>query len=147
VATVGQIRNAIKATLKTGIPGLNVYEAVEDVVECPAAVVSIRPGNALHPSATFEGAFARGLDEWYFEVWLFVNRRSGAYAQKELDEYLTGSGPKSIRQCLYLKPDVGLGDGTDVDVKSMMNYGAEYSYLKIPHVGATLNLCVRTSGS
>lgn len=142
MATVEQIRDALVTTIRSNITGVQVYARFEDVIEAPAIVVSVNPKE----SADFTGAFARGLDQWNFELHVFANRREGGYAQKELDQFLTGSGSKSIRQVLYQNPTIGLSE-TDAFVEGVKNYGGENPYAKIPHVGATVNVCVRTSGT
>jgi hypothetical protein len=139
VSSVTQIRESFRQTITSAIPGLNVYRNVEDVVEVPAVV-------AMPRECDYAGAMQRGLDTWEFDLYVLVARRDGGYAQEELDQYLTGDGPKSIRQALYDHPTLGLPD-TDAFVKGVKGYGGNFQVARIQHIGAILKVTVRTDGS
>jgi hypothetical protein len=139
MSSVNQIRESFQSVLSSAIPGLNAYREVEDVVEAPAVV-------AIPRKADFAGALQRGLDTWEFDLYVLVRRREGGYAQQELDQYITGNGPKSIRRALYEHPTLGLPD-TDAFVKGVDGYGGQFQVARIHHVGAILKVTVRTDGS
>lgn len=139
MSSVHQIRESFRQVLTSAIPKLRVYREVEDVVETPAVV-------ALPRKADFAGAMQRGLDTWEFDLYVLVSRRDGGYAQQELDQYITGDGPRSIRQALYDHPTLGLPD-TDAFVKGVEGYGGNFQVARIQHVGAILKVTVRTDGS
>lgn len=146
MSTLAQIRDGLQATLQANITGLQVYDTIEDVVETPAAVIGLRPGTEIRPAVKFDQAFNRGLHEYFVELHLFVTHREGGYSQKDLDQYISSSGPKSIASIIWHNPTLGLPD-TDAFAESVINYNGQASVAKIQHVGATVILCVRTSGS
>ncbi|MFF8831383.1 hypothetical protein [Streptomyces sp. NPDC015131] len=140
MASLSQIRDAIKATLQSKIPGLHVYDTIPDIVQAPAAVVA-------PDKANFAVAMACGSDEWDFLIFVMMPRTDVRAAQDHIDPYLTGSGPKSIRQVFFKHSDLGLADGTDCFAKGVEKYGAEYEFGRITYIGAAVRLCVTTPGT
>lgn len=144
MASLTEIRAALKATVKSAIPDLNVYSEVSDVQQVPAVVVMPAPSSASGMACDFNGAMGRGLDQWTLDLYVLVARTDGVLAQKSLDQYVTGKGPKSIRQIIYSSPDIGLSDGTDVHVEGIREYGGSFVTAGIQHVGAVVRLTART---
>jgi hypothetical protein len=97
-------------------------------------------------TANFDGAMGRGMDTWRFDLFVLVQRGEFSVAQKQLDEYLSGSGDKSIRQVFFNNADLGLGDGTDANVDGVRDYGGKFETARMQHVGAIVRLTVRTPG-
>jgi len=142
MASLGQIRAGIRQVLE-GIDGLQVYDTVADVVQVPAVVVA-------PIQADFEVAMGRGTDKWILRLFVLVGRGDQRLAQQALDEYVTGAGPRSIRQRIYERDDLGLGDGTTAFVTGMprdVPYGGAFEGAQVPHIGACLLLEVHTPGT
>ncbi|MEU6674760.1 hypothetical protein [Streptomyces sp. NPDC046925] len=143
MASLTEIRAALKATLKAAVPDLSVYSEVPSVKQVPAVV----PMPAPRPdgmTCDFNGAFGRGMDEWTLDLFVLVAYGDPALAQKNLDQYVTGKGPKSIRQIIFNAPDLGLADGTDAHAEGIREYGGSFASAGIQHVGAVVRLTVRT---
>lgn len=144
MASLKQIRTAIATTLEQNIDGLLVSRTVRGVTQVPAAVVVPTPRPL---TADFTGAFQRGMDTWFLDIYVLVGIGEEEASQDELDSYLTGAGENSIRQVLYRNAAVGLTDGTDVSVTGVSDYGGAFGAADIDHVGAILKVTARTSGS
>lgn len=136
------MREALAGAIAAGIDGLITYDTLAGVTQVPAAIVLPSPKQ----TADFTGAFQRGLDTWFFDVYVLVGIGEYASAQNHLDSYLTGSGANSIRQVLYLNPTCGLPD-TDFFVSGITDYGGQHSAAAVEHIGACLKVTARTSGS
>lgn len=140
MSTLTEIREALTSTVKAGIATeVYAYERVGDVVQGPAIVV-------VPSKADFTGAFARGLDDWDFDVVVIIRRVDTAESQKVLDRFVTGSGPDSVREVLHNNPTLGLDD-TDAFAKGVDKYGGEFEIGNAPYLGAIIKVCVRTDGA
>lgn len=141
MSSVDAIRAAFKTTIQTFLganSGVSVYETWPGNPNFPAVVIEpLR--------ADFEGAMNNALDEWHFNVMIFESRADEQKAQKTLDKFITGVGPKSIRQAIYENPTLGLSDSTAV-VMSMRGYGAGTKAAGMSVVGVSLVVCVYTDG-
>lgn len=144
MASLTEIRAALKTTIRSTIPDLNVYSEVSDVQLVPAVIVT--PGEPWGGAMTcdFNGAMGRGMDTWTLDLFVLVARADGALAQKNLDQYLTGRGPKSIREVIFNHSDLGLPDGTDAHAEGIRAYGGRFETAGIQHVGAVVRITVRT---
>jgi hypothetical protein len=142
MASLQDIRDGIAAVVTGAIPGISVYADVPSVNQVPAMVVMPSP----KPSATFDGAFGRGLDTWYFDLYVLVPDNEATSAQTLLDSYLTGNGPQSLRLAFYNTPGLGLDDDTDAMATGIEGYGGKFVTAGIQQVGAVLKLTVRTPG-
>jgi hypothetical protein len=129
---MSQIRDAIKSTVSQ--VGLNVYDTVPDVSNSPAVVV-------LPVEIDFTKAMARGGDTYKFDLAVLVARTESRAAQEKLDQYITGAGPKSIREFLFHNSSLGLPD-VDCIVEKMRGYGGTFDTATTNFVGALLRLCV-----
>lgn len=139
--TLSEIRVAIDNTVQNRIPTMRGFNDVTDVAQLPAMVVM-----PARDTADFNGAMGRGLDTWRFDLYILVQRGEASVAQNSLDQYVSGSGPRSIRQCFYENHDLGLGDEVDAHVEGVREYGGKFQTARIDHVGAIVRLTVRTSG-
>ncbi|MFT2016295.1 hypothetical protein ACMA1D_10695 [Streptomyces sp. 796.1] len=139
MASLMELRTAVKTALQAQIPGLICYDTVPDVAQCPAVVV-------MPVDADFAVSLQRGTDTWNFDLFVLVPRTDSGLSQDRLDNYLSGSGPSSVRQAIYENRSLGLPD-TESLIKSMRGYGGEFATARIPHVGAVLRLVVHTSGT
>jgi len=139
--TLGEIRRAIDNTVQTSIPGLRGFNDVADVVQVPAMVVM-----PARDTADFSGAFGRGMDTWNFDLYVLVARTEASVAQGALDQYISGSGARSLRRVFYENPDLGLAGVDDAHCSGVREYGGKFQTARIEHVGAIVRLTVRTSG-
>lgn len=140
MSSLSQIRTALAETISEGVDSeLLTYDTVPDVAQLPAAVIRPRDCN-------FAKAFNRGLDEWDFDIFVLVGRTDTQGGQEQLDGFIAGAGPDSIREVLFNNPTMGLAD-SDAFVKGMSGYGGEFNTARITHVGAILKVVVRTVGS
>lgn len=131
-SSLTDIRAALKATITQA--GLNVYDTVQDVVNTPAAV--IEPFDA-----DFVVAMARGGDTYRFNLMVLQANTNTSNAQKILDPYLTGQGPKSIREFVFENCTLGLDD-VDAVVVSMKGYNGSPDVAGIQMIGAILRINV-----
>jgi hypothetical protein len=147
MATLTEIREAIRETVKANIPKLMVYDDVADVTQVPAVVVlPSRPSGTSGMVANFNGAFQRGMVTWNLDLYVLVARTDGLAAQKSLDSYISGRGERSVPNVLYTHPDLGLTDGTDANAEGIRDYGGAFEAQGISHVGAVIRVTVRTTG-
>lgn len=140
MSSLDEIRAAIAATLSANLSNVMVYEYSPDVFQLPAIIV--RPSVT---TANFEGAMQMGDDQWYFDIIAVVSRTQAQVAQKNLDAFLTGSGPQSIRQIIYDNENLGLDDSTAF-VVGVRSYGGSFIAASVAHIGAIVRLVVHTSG-
>lgn len=146
MATLTQIRDELKTVLKNNIDGLHVYSTVEDAVNFPAAVVMPSP-NLDIKTVKYGMSMARGHDEWHVNIYILIPRGADvAAAQDQLDQYLSGSGPKSIREVLWTNAAL-LPDGTDVSVESASGYGGNFETGNTPCVGAIIQTTILSPGT
>lgn len=133
MSSLTQIRDALKRTIIQS--GLNVYETVPDVTNSPAAVI-------MPDIADYLGAFGMGSDEYHFDIPVLVASHNIRDAQRQLDEFVTGKGEKSVREFLFRNSSLGLDD-VDCIVKGFKGYGPGYKSATTEFVGAVLKVCVR----
>lgn len=138
MASVTEIRDAIKTTIGAAIPTLHGYDTVPDSPELPALIVQPAGSN-------FHVAMGRGTDRWDFDLLVLVSWGDSGLAQDQLDGFITGAGASSIRQAVFNARTLGL-TGTDATVAGLSEYGIKTA-AAIDHVGAVLRLTVLTSGT
>ena len=98
-ATITIATEGIAERLNT-IAGLRVYENIADSFQPPAAMITI-------DTVDYHQAFRGGDSVYTFRISLMVGRTDDRTAQKKLDEYLSYSGNKSIRQAVEADPTLG----------------------------------------
>lgn len=142
MSSLAAIRTAIKTTLNAAIADLNTYDTVPDASNLPCVVVA--PVNA-----DFDVSMGRGLDTWHIDLFVLVSDSERKLAQDQLDSFVTGAGPRSIRQAIFLERTLGLSEatGTSAHISGMTSYGAKFTMSALPHVGAKLRLTVHTKGT
>lgn len=131
-SSLTDIRTAIKRTV--GQAGLNVYDTIPDVHNSPACMVE-------PAGIDFTNAMSMGGDVYRFDLFVLVSRTETRAAQQKLDQYITGEGPKSIREHIFRNCTLGLPD-VDCMVESMRGYGGNFDTAGSNFVGAVLRLCV-----
>lgn len=138
--TLTEIRIAIDRTVEHKIPSIRGFAQVSDVTQVPAMVVM-----PARDAADFTGAMGRGLDTWRFDLYVLVQAGEITVAQGALDQYLSGSGDRSLRQCFYEDNTLG-GVVDDASCETVREYGGKFQTARVDHVGAIVRLIVRTSG-
>jgi hypothetical protein len=138
-----EIRDAASATLVAAIPGLFGYPEISSVVNLPAVVVVPRGG-------TYEAGMGPGVDDLYlFDLDVLCSAADDVLAQNKLDAFLTGAGPRSIRQAVYASRDqrrdaFGLLN-CKARVTGWSGYRRGFEGAGVEHVGASVGLEVITS--
>ena len=133
-SSLQDILEAIKRTVSQ--TGLNVYDHQSDVTNSPACVI-------MPHSISFTGAMAMGGDDYDFDLAIVVANVNTKEAQRKLNQYITGKGPKSLREHLFRNGSLGLPD-VDCVIKGMRGYGGRFETATTNYVGAVLKLCVTT---
>lgn len=98
-ATITEAAEGLRERLAT-IIGLRVYEYLADSFQPPAAMVNI-------DTVDYHQAFRGGDSVYTFTITVFVARAEERTAQRKLDEYLSYSGQKSVREAI--ESDMSLG--------------------------------------
>ena len=139
MANMADIRDGLKTTV-SNISGLRCYDVIPDnAINFPVAIF-------IPTNIEFDLAMQRGTDLYTFDMLVAVQRADARTAQDKLDEFVTGSGSKSIRQVIYNNKTLGLAD-TDARVVNMTNYSADFNINGIDGIGANLEIQVYTKGS
>lgn len=139
MASLSEIRDAVKTTLESAIEGLTAYDTVPEVSNLPAAVV-------VPLTADFDVAMGRGTDTWEFDIPVLVSFTDADIAQDSLDDFVTGAGGKSIRQAVFQNKTLGLSD-VDAHISEMSDYGSSFEMASVQNIGAKLHLIVYTKGT
>lgn len=141
MASLGEIRSALKSTIESGVTTeLFTYDTVSDLVHLPAVVVEPAGADYAETMST--------ASRWTFKLYVLVSRADTDTAQELLDGFLSDTGSDSIRQALWNKPGLGLPDGAvEASVRSMRGYGGTHEDAKVSLVGAVLIVTVHTDGS
>jgi hypothetical protein len=137
MASIGEIRAAIKETLETAIPGLHVHALMAGVANVPAVVVQ-------PVEADYDGAMGRGLDTWNFDLIVLASRADERTSQERLDELVDGGGDRSVRKAIFDNRKLGLADGTQGHISGMSDYNGRHDVGTMTYAGATLRLVVTT---
>lgn len=141
MASLTAIRDAVKTTLEAAIPSLHVFPRIpDDTGGQPVAAV------LLPATADFAQAMGRGVDTWVFDLLVLVPIGDPDVGQATLDEYVTGAGPKSIRQAVFTARSLGL-DQVDAHVQAMTAYNVAFVAAGFDHLGGSLRLVVHTKGT
>jgi hypothetical protein len=138
--SLSDIRAALSDTIRSAGIGVYSYATVKDKGHLPAAIVE-------PIEADFNGAFHRGLDTWWFNLYVLVRGADEEAAQRKLDSYVTGAGEHSIRELLFNNKNLGLGptSGVEANVDSLKSYGGEFKWGGVEHIGAILKVRVVVS--
>ena len=83
------MREALMETIDANIDSLITYDTLAGVTQVPAAIVLPTPRPM---TADFTGAFQRGMDTWFLDIYVLVGIGEYAVAQNDLDDYLTFGG-------------------------------------------------------
>lgn len=106
------------------------YAQVRDRGNFPAVIIE-------PDTSDFAVSFQMGTDEWDFKLYVLVRCADEAIAQQQLDSFITGRGPDSIRQAIVENSSLGL-DGVSAHVYGMLGYGHGFHWEGTAHIGAIL---------
>ena len=98
-ATITSAAEGLRERLAT-IIGLRVYDHIADSFQPPAAMVSI-------DSVDYHQAFRGGDSVYTFTVSVMVARADDRTAQRKLDEFLSYSGDRSVREAIETDTTLG----------------------------------------
>lgn len=144
MASLKAARKALASTIQTRT-GIRCYYNIPDNPVLPCAVVVPDNSQLL--------TFGRGDDSYLFSVEVIASGGSDA-EQDWLDDALTGAGPSSIREAIYVDPTLGTAvytsdagalygaSATGIQDYRKMTVGAEGSL----HWSGRLHVEVVTSG-
>lgn len=138
MASLTQIREATAAVLAQ-IPGLTARPRVTGQIVGDTVVVE-------PAGSDFLVAMGRGTDTWALTLTVIVSGTDWEAGQLRLDDYVNGSGDRSIRQAIFANRSLGLPE-TDAHVAAMTGYGGSYEAAGSQHLSATLSLIVHTRGT
>jgi hypothetical protein len=138
---LAEIQAALATTIRTySNVDLFVYDGVEDMGNLPAIIVEPL-------EIDYEGAFARGMHTYEFNVFVLVGRNVASVGNNILNRMVSGTGNDSIYSIIEDHPDLGLGGSTTAQVYMMKGYGGSFDWAKISHTGAVLKVRVHTDGA
>lgn len=140
MARVSLIRDGLKARLAT-ISGLHAYARAPKELRLPAAVVVPESGVAIAYNATM----GRGSDDFTFRIFLLVSETVEDLSQHKLDDYLDGSGAKSIIAAIDADDTLG-GVVHFTRVVGVANYG-EITWAGVQYLGAEILMQVTAGGT
>ena len=135
MASLSSIRSGLSTRLAT-ISGLSVYSYVPDSIEPPTAVVGVMS------SVDYDSTMSRGSDLYEIPLYLYVSRVDAELSQDSLDEFLAGSGSKSIKQAIEGDSTLG-GVVSSARVVEASNYGV-YTINSIDYLGVEFNVEIIT---
>lgn len=140
MSSLANIKKAIAKTIEDHVTSeeINVYPYIPDLIQTPAVCVDVH-------MSKFDGAMARGDDMWRFNVYVAVQRTDAEEAQDFLDSFLESAGPRSVREAIFNKPDLGLDD-CQAFVSGVHEYGGGYRDARVDFIGAILRVDVHTDG-
>lgn len=96
----------------TAIPDLRVADHLPEQLNPPVAVIQIQ-------SVTFHRAMRGGLSAWEYVVTVIAGRMGERAAQRSLDNWMSWSGPWSVRAALETDQTLG-GVCSTVKVSDML---------------------------
>jgi hypothetical protein len=142
MASLGECRDAL-ANLLEGLPNLHGYARSPSAAPLlPAVIVMPR-------RCGFGLAMGGGVrDSYDLDLVVVVQTADEALAQAALDPFLSGTGPRSIRQAIFLAcasrgNGLGLAE-TRAAVTGWGAYGASFRFGTASYLGAVLACTVTT---
>ncbi len=138
MATLSQIRTAVKTIVESPTANLKVYPRIPGTPTSRAAVLRIA-------TADFAVTMGKGFDTWNLDLIVLLSTGDLDVAQQHLDEYIDGGGSNSIRAAVFATPGLGLSN-TSAHIAGVVGYGP-FDAAAYDHVGAILRLVVTTKPS
>lgn len=140
MADLDTINTAIATTLTDNIDGLAAHESWPEASISPCVIIG-------PTTADFAASFGRGTDVWMYSLYVLVGYGVASVAEAELNQLVSGGGPRSIRQTIFQHQDLGIANDCSACVTRMTDYGGRLEIGEIQFVGATLELKVSTTGN
>jgi hypothetical protein len=146
MATLAEIRTALADTVRTyvnasGTQDLYCYPYVSGTPNLPACLAMPGGGGRDNKAGDFTEAMARGTEVWWFQLIVLCARTDEDSGQQQLDQFIDKSGSRSIRQAIWNTPTLGRSD-LDAMVTGVAEYHGQYDMVRVPHVGAALQVKV-----
>lgn len=145
MSTLAQIRAGLADTVRSHVEAngidLYCYPYVKGVDTLPCMLVMPGGGGRDNKAGDFTMTMSRGTEKWSFQLLILCARVDEDSGQQELDKFIDKEGVASVRQAIWDKPDLGLGD-VDAMVTGVAEYHGEYDMVRVPHVGAALQVQV-----
>lgn len=146
MSSLAEIREGIANTIRDYVSDaedidLYCYPYAKGSINLPCVLVLPGGGGRDNKAGDFVMAMNRGTEKWSFQLIVLCSRTDEDSGQQVLDRLIDKEGPVSIRQALWQTPAVGLDD-VDVLVTGVSEYHGQYDMVRIPHVGAALQLQV-----
>ena len=110
--TIAQLRSGLKTNLQT-ISNLRVYDTLPDVVNPPAALISLE-------KIAYNQQNRNSMGLYTFKVTIVLGRVAERYAQQSLDTLVE---PTGVKAALESDPSLG-GSAFEVFVPELSAYGA-----------------------
>jgi hypothetical protein len=141
MASVTELREAIKTVLAVELPEVTVYATAVLDANLPAIVVRPAPELAEFPLQT-----GQANDVWQFDLIVMTSFGEASVGQGQLDKYLSGEGSTSIRQIFMRHPHLDRADVTIAYVSGISEYGSGYNMASVDNIGCRVRLTVKTTG-
>lgn len=137
MASLSEIREAIRQTLLDNISGINVYRNVPGAIIAPAVCIYPKPKDYLH-------TFGNASGIWEFDLIVAIEGDDDA-AQDPLDELIDQIGERSIPLVLLSNPKLGRADCSIKGPVTLVDYGARIKFGDDTYPGATIHIGVVTT--
>ncbi|UUV29139.1 hypothetical protein NQK81_30755 [Amycolatopsis roodepoortensis] len=134
---IAAVKAAAAAAVDT-IEGLRCFPFVPDAISPPAFFVA-------EVEVEYDTTFGRGMDTVYLTCRLLVSHATDRTGQEQLDGYLRGAGPLSVKQALEADPSLG-GVCDAVRVQRVSGYGL-YEHSNSHYYGAEWRVLIIGRGN
>jgi hypothetical protein len=148
MSSLEQIRTALADTVRAYVNSndeeagtLYCYPYVKGTVSLPCAMVMPGGGGRDNKAGDFAMTMNRGTEVWSFQLIVLCSRTDEDSGQQQLDRFIDKEGELSVRQAIWNTSDLGLGD-VDAMVTGVSEYHGQYDMVRVPHVGAALQVKV-----
>lgn len=148
MSSLEQIRTALADTVRAyvndpdGDTGeLYCYPYVKGAVNLPCVLVTPGGGGRDNKAGDFTMTMSRGTEVWSFQLIVLCSRTDEDTGQQQLDKFIDKEGELSVRQAIWNTPALGLDD-VDAMVTGVSEYHGQYDMVRVPHVGAALQVKV-----
>lgn len=141
MASFTELREAIKTVIAVELPEVHVYATSVEDANLPAIVVQAAPELAEFPLQT-----GQANDVWQFDLIVMTSFGDAVIGQNNLDSYLSGQGPTSLRQIFMRHRQLDRADVTVAYVSGISDYGSSYSMAAVNNIGCRVRLTVQTTG-
>ncbi len=135
---IAAVKAAAAAAVEAHVEGLRCFAFVPDAISPPAFFVA-------EVEVEYDTTFGRGMDTVYLTCRLLVSHATDRTGQEQLDGYLRGAGPLSVKQALEADPSLG-GVCDAVRVQRASGYGL-YEHSNSQYYGAEWRVLIIGRGN